>query len=243
MGKPVIIGITGASGSGKSTLARQLAESLHKVGKKSLVLAQDNYYKNLPQLLASQKVETPQQLNFDLPSCIDLEKLASDLKLLKSGKAVENRQYDFIDGKVKSEGVIEPDGYEAIIVEGIFALQEEVRAEYDFTIFVDTNLELCAERRFKRDEAERNIPIEQNRAMWNTQVLPSFKEYVAPLQQYATVVSSDKQPIEINDARRRVLALATPSIVKQAASFFDDPNNQFNRLQDKTHMRSTYRFI
>lgn len=67
----LFIGICGASGSGKSTLAEELATM---VNKSILIINQDAYYKNHPDLSFEKRC----LLNYDEPSIFDHDQLLED---------------------------------------------------------------------------------------------------------------------------------------------------------------------
>ena len=72
----MIIGICGGSGSGKTTLLKRLYTK-HKDLRPS-VFSMDNYYRPIEQ----QFVDENGEVNFDLPTALDEEKLVSDLQKL-----------------------------------------------------------------------------------------------------------------------------------------------------------------
>lgn len=73
----LFIGICGASGSGKSTLAEELATM---VNKSILIINQDAYYKNHPDLSFEKRC----LLNYDEPSIFDHDQLLEDVRELCS---------------------------------------------------------------------------------------------------------------------------------------------------------------
>ena len=77
----LFIGICGASGSGKSTLAEELATM---VNKSILIINQDAYYKNHPDLSFEKRC----LLNYDEPSIFDHDQLLEDVRELLNGRRV-----------------------------------------------------------------------------------------------------------------------------------------------------------
>src|SRR4051812_11156226 len=85
-----VVGIAGGSGSGKTTLARRLLDALGG-DERAEVLAQDNYY-----IDQSRRFDGDGgSVNFDHPSAIDFDLLASHLAALKRGETIEVPIYDF----------------------------------------------------------------------------------------------------------------------------------------------------
>ena len=70
----LFIGICGASGSGKSTLAEELATM---VNKSILIINQDAYYKDHPDLSFEERC----LLNYDEPSIFDHDQLLEDVRI------------------------------------------------------------------------------------------------------------------------------------------------------------------
>lgn len=75
----LFIGICGASGSGKSTLAEELATM---VNKSILIINQDAYYKDHPDLSFEERC----LLNYDEPSIFDHDQLLEDVQNLLEGR-------------------------------------------------------------------------------------------------------------------------------------------------------------
>lgn len=87
--KPVIIGIAGGSGSGKSTVTKQLMNLIDP--EKTLILRQDNYYKDQSDLPYDERIKT----NYDHPFAFDNELLVQHIMELKDNKIIEVPEYDF----------------------------------------------------------------------------------------------------------------------------------------------------
>ena len=101
MTRPLIIGICGGTGSGKTTITRRIIEALSDT---SVVLQQDNYYRDYPGLSFEERVK----INFDHPDSMDTTLLAEDVRKLRAGQAIERPTYDFANfqrlrGTVRAE--------------------------------------------------------------------------------------------------------------------------------------------
>ena len=113
----LFIGICGASGSGKSTLAEELATM---VNKSILIINQDAYYKDHPDLSFEERC----LLNYDEPSIFDHDQLLEDVQDLLEGRRVSKKRYDYSHhcrADVPGE-YLEP--HDVIIVEGIHAFYD-----------------------------------------------------------------------------------------------------------------------
>ncbi|HHU7302606.1 TPA: uridine kinase, partial [Escherichia coli] len=149
----VIIGIAGASASGKSLIASTLYRELREqVGDEHIgVIPEDCYYKDQSHLSMEERVKT----NYDHPSAMDHSLLLEHLQALKRGSAIDLPVYSYVEHtRMKETVTVEPK--KVIILEGILLLTDaRLRDELNFSIFVDTPLDICLMRRIKRDVNER----------------------------------------------------------------------------------------
>lgn len=203
--RTTIIGIAGASGSGKTTASKILLD--HYGEQHCTIISADNYYKDLSHLSLEQRAET----NFDHPDSIDFTLLAEQLGMLKRGLPVSIPTYDFSIHSRKHHETIHITPKKMIIIEGILVLHpEEVLNQIDMKIFVKANLELCKERRIKRDIMERGRTREQVLTQMEKTVMPMYQEYVAPTESLADFIfGNDSTDFTIDKANliERVEAL------------------------------------
>jgi uridine kinase len=180
--KPLIIGICGGTGSGKTTITSRLIEALSE--KNVLVLQQDNYYKDFPELSYEERVK----LNFDHPDSMDTPLLVEHVRRLREGQAIERPTYDFakFERMKQTEGILPRP---AIIVEGILIFESRaLRDLMDIKIFVDTDADLRFIRRLERDIRERGRTMEMVVAQYVATVRPMHLEFVEPSKRYADVI-------------------------------------------------------
>ena len=96
-------------------------------------------------------------------------------------------------------GVIPEDSYyketvdlepkKVIILEGILLLTDiRLRQEMNFSIFVDTPLDICLMRRMKRDVNERGRSMDSVMAQYQKTVRPMFLQFIEPSKQYADII-------------------------------------------------------
>lgn len=178
---PIVIGIAGGTGSGKSTLASKIQQVL---APNVVLVEQDAYYKDLSHLSEEERDET----NFDHPSSLDFDRLCTDLRVLKSGKAIERPIYDFkTHTRVESTVRIEP--AEVIIVEGILLFADpSIRELMDLKLYVETDDDIRILRRIERDIQERGRDLAGVHHQYVTTVKPMHKQFVEPSKQYADVI-------------------------------------------------------
>lgn len=169
---PALIAIAGCSGSGKTTLADELARTLG-----GLRFHLDDYYLDLGHLPLPDRVNK----NFDDPAMIELPLLASHIRALARGDAIERPVYDFttytrVPGRTETVRA-----HQLLIVEGIFALFYPVLLpHYQLRIFVDTPDGLCFERRLKRDMIERGRDEHSVRCQYESTVRPASETFIRP---------------------------------------------------------------
>ena len=76
-----------------------------------------------------------------------------------------------------------------IILEGILLLTDaRLRNELNFSIFVDTPLDICLMRRIKRDVNERGRSMDSVMAQYQKTVRPMFLQFIEPSKQYADII-------------------------------------------------------
>jgi uridine kinase len=169
---PTMLGIAGCSGSGKTTLAEELARTLG-----GMRFHLDDYYLDLGHLPLAKRV----QENFDDPAMIEVPLLASHLRELANGNAIERPVYDFSTYTRIPHRTETVRAGSFLIVEGIFALlYPELLPLYHLRVFVDTPEDLCFERRLKRDIEERGRTEQSVRSQYESTVLPSSVFHVRP---------------------------------------------------------------
>jgi uridine kinase len=182
----VIVGIAGASASGKSLIASTLYRELREqVGDEHIgVIPEDCYYKDQSHLSMEQRIQT----NYDHPNAMDHDLLFHHLQALKAGQTVERPSYSFIEHTRMAESVkLAPK--KVIIVEGILLLTDaRLREEFNFSIFVDTPLDICLMRRLLRDVNERGRTLDSVMQQYKKTVRPMFLQFIEPSKQYADII-------------------------------------------------------
>jgi len=148
------------------------------------VIPEDCYYKDQSHMTMEERVKT----NYDHPSAMDHNLLFQHLQALKSGQAIELPSYSFIEHTRLAETVtLKPK--KVIILEGILLLTDvRLRQEMNFSIFVDTPLDICLMRRMKRDVNERGRSMDSVMAQYQKTVRPMFLQFIEPSKQYADII-------------------------------------------------------
>lgn len=169
-----LVGIAGGSGSGKTTLVRALRDSLPK-GLVCLV-SQDDYYHPREQ----QAVDPNGKVNFDLPTAVDLDGLARDLRNLAAGRPILRKEYTF-NQEGREAAMVEMHPAPVVLVEGLFVLHHEpVRELLDLRVFLEASEAAQLDRRLRRDARERGYGHDEVMYQWEHHVLPAYRNYLLP---------------------------------------------------------------
>lgn len=197
--KPIVIGIAGGSGSGKSTVTDQLIHLIDP--EKTMVIKQDNYYKDQSHLPFEERVKT----NYDHPLAFDNDLLIDQIKKLKSNQSVQMPEYDFSKHNRKPETVlVQP--REVILLEGILIfVEKKIRDLMDIKIFVDTDSDVRILRRIQRDMKDRARSLDSIIFQYLETVRPAHLQFVEPSKRYADLIvpegGHNKVAIELLEAK------------------------------------------
>jgi uridine kinase len=172
----MIIGICGGSGSGKTTLLNRLYSEYKEL--KPSVFSMDNYYRPIEQQLIDKNGE----VNFDLPTALDEDKLVSDLEKLVRGEEIIVMEYHFNSPPDKHVLItIQPS--DLLIVEGLFLFHyPRVREVLDYSVFIHVDQKTQLDRRLYRDQETRGYSREAILYQWENHVIPCFDNYLLPYQ-------------------------------------------------------------
>ena len=188
--KPFIIGITGGSGSGKTTFLKRLG--LKFSSDEICIVSQDEYYKARETQLIDENGVT----NFDLPTSIDAESFANDLAKLANGEVVIKEEYTF-NNDLQKPKLLTFNPTKVIIVEGIFIFHyKQIIDLLDFKVFIDARDDLKVIRRIKRDQIERNYPVEDVLYRYEHHVMPAYEQYIKPYKDKADVIINNHEKFE-----------------------------------------------
>lgn len=175
----MIVGICGGSGSGKTTLLKRLCSHFEEL--KPSIFSMDNYYYPLE----DQFVDDNGYHNFDLPSALNAAKLTEDLIQLKKGDQIVVKEYHF-NSPPDKHVLFTTDPSELVIVEGLFLFHYEgVRAQLDFSVFIDVDPQIQLDRRLYRDQETRGYSREAILYQWENHVTPCYENYLLPYQKEA----------------------------------------------------------
>ena len=177
-----IIGIAGGSGSGKTTVVKQIAKELPPHC--AAVVPLDSYYNDTTNLTPEERAA----INFDHPDAFDWKLLTEQIKKLKSGEAIEQPTYSYIESnRLKATVHVEPKP--VIIIEGIMALHyKKLRDMMDLKIFVDTDPDVRLIRNIRRDVVERGRTVEMVLDHYENAVKPMHEQFIEPTKKFADII-------------------------------------------------------
>lgn len=195
-----VTAIAGGSASGKTS---KVAEKLVQVfSDKSALLSMDDY--SLGSEYVRQLVESGEDINYDMPSYIDIDLLARHIAMLKKGIAVWTPIFDFKTGETSPKmRLVEPKPL--LVVEGLFALDNRIVAQADTGVFVDISMHGRALRRLFRDVSRTSMVPNDILKYFAEVVDPMHEKYVqATISQADLVIENEYDPsIESGNAGKK----------------------------------------
>ncbi len=167
----MFLGICGASGSGKSTLARELTR---EIGASSVVINQDAYYLDHPDLTFEERV----LLNYDEPFIFDHDLLLRDVETLLSGQPITRKAYDYARHcRADTDEILYP--ADVVIVEGLHVFWDKRLCEKMFLkLYISVDSDVCLLRRIRRDIKDRGRQIDDISKQYLATVKPMYEQYI-----------------------------------------------------------------
>lgn len=183
----LIIGIAGGSGSGKTTVAQRVRADLQASAptrEQVVIIEHDAYYRDRPDITYDERCK----LNFDHPDSLETELLVEHLRSLRRGDGANVPVYDFKTHRRAAE-TRRVAAAPVVIVEGILVFADEaLRKELDVRVYVDTDADIRAFRRIRRDIEQRGRTFESVREQYYKTVRPMHLQFVEPSKRYAHVI-------------------------------------------------------
>lgn len=173
---PYLVGIVGGDGSGKSALAAALSRRFGDAP----VLHEAHYCRPREDF----SPEELAHINYDHPDTYDLGMLRAHLRALRWGNEVETPLFDFPTRRrsMKRQTVAPAP---VIFVVGMFLFHdEELRAQFDHKIYLDTDADIRVIRRLLQ-AVERQQSFYTAVEQYMAGARPMHLRYVAPTAAYA----------------------------------------------------------
>ena len=182
MKRPTVIGIAGGSGSGKTSVTRKIMEALN--GHSVILIEQDYYYKDQSDKTFEERLET----NYDHPFAFDNNLLISHIRQLIDRQPVEIPTYNY-EIHTRSDVTIQVEPKDVIIIEGIFALEnEQLRNLMDVKLYVDTDSDIRILRRLKRDIEKRGRTMDSVISQYLNVVRPMHLQFIEPTKRFSEII-------------------------------------------------------
>lgn len=182
MKKPTIIGIAGGSGSGKTSVTRKIMKALD--GHSVVLIEQDYYYRDQSDKTFEERLNT----NYDHPFAFDNDLLISHIRQLLNRNPVEVPTYNY-EIHTRSDTTIYVEPKDVIIIEGIFALENEsLRDLMDVKIYVDTDSDIRILRRLQRDIETRGRTLDSVINQYLNIVRPMHLQFIEPTKRFSDVI-------------------------------------------------------
>ena len=186
----MIIGFCVGTGAGKSTLVEKAARFLGN--ENTLILAQDHYYKHLPELTFEERA----QINFDHPNALDFDLMVSDLQKLKSETSIDRPVYSFAE-HLRTNETVSCDSKPFILVEGILVFAHQpLLSLFDYKVYIEADKQLRVQRRVDRDVQERGRTKEEVYQRFETTLHNMHDTFIASNKEKADIVVSNNEAIE-----------------------------------------------
>lgn len=148
------------------------------------ILEHDAYYRDRQDLSFDQRA----QINFDHPDSLETELCMTHLAALREGQAVEAPIYDFRTHRRAIE-TRRVDPAPVIILEGILLFADPgLRDLLDLKIYVDTDPDIRAFRRIRRDLEQRGRTFDSVREQYYRTVRPMHLQFVEPSKRWADLI-------------------------------------------------------
>lgn len=208
--KKKMVFLGGPSSSGKTTSSRKLALFLNSLGKKTIKISLDDYYKENDEIIPDENGKR----DYECLNAIDLTLFRRHMSDLLKGKSVVFPKYVFELASKKFDG--EPvtlDSDEILIIEGLHCLNEEVSKNIDkknkYKVYVSPFTPLTLDRhnyisttdnrllrRLVRDNRTRGVNPERTLATW-ADVREGEEKYIFPFTDEADVILNTAHIYEI----------------------------------------------
>ena len=188
--RPFLIGVTGGSGSGKTSFIHALRNRY--TTDEVCIISQDDFYRPLHE----QTNDDKGIVNYDLPEAIDLKKFTATIKRLIKGQDVTMQEYTF-NNKFKKPKQLTFIAAPVIVVEGLFVYHHPtLKSLLDLKIYIEAKENLKVIRRIRRDQIERNLPLDMVLYQYENHVLPAFENFILPHKDEVDIIINNNKSFD-----------------------------------------------
>ena len=174
--------IAGGTCSGKTTFADNLKIELSKEFSVT-VIKQDDYYKDIQDVPRIRKGYL-----LDSPNAFHTREFRQDIEQLLTEGASVVPQYDVAQNKRVSKNV-KMSRSQVNILEGLHAIMLLEGLPDTLTVYIDTPLEVCLERRVSRDTGLYGVAAELVKENFADCITPMYHSYIDPQREKAEIIA------------------------------------------------------
>ena len=183
----VVILIAGGSCSGKTTVVAQ--KTKEQFDPDVRILSMDDYYRGKTFMETQAKSGNP--INWEQPEAVDLKLVRRHLERLKKGETIQKPVYNFKTSEPEEFENFEPS--RVFIVEGLFALVDEIKEFGDIKVFIDTSKYVSLFRRMLRDNKRAGKKPRETVSYVRETVIPQYERLVRPTKLNADMIINNNK--------------------------------------------------
>lgn len=236
--EPLFVFLAGRTSSGKTTaVTKKIEEKFGDVA----ILSTDDYQKG-GKFVDGERAKG-NNINWDHPEYINFELLKTHLEALKRGESIEKPEFNFLTGEADSTSTFTPKNI--IVLEGLFALFDDLPNYADVKAFVDISLHGSVMRRLARDVVRTPLSPEKILDYYFRVVEPMYQEYIEPTKKSADMVLINEYNPEVEAVRFQDLEIqakfkgtVNPDVLKKEGAVFIKCN-----VQDDTYFNPHNRVL
>ncbi|KYR01765.1 adenylate cyclase domain-containing protein [Tieghemostelium lacteum] len=169
-----VVGVAGPSGAGKTSLAQKIVSVLPK----TVLISLDNYLDSSRQIIEE---------NYDDYRLVDFELLRKNISDLVNNRSTELPLYDFTKSGRYAYKKVQPPESKVLLIEGIYALHEEIRDLLDLKISISGGVHFDLIKRVFRDVHRTGQQPHESIQQITETVYPMYKAFIEPDLQLAEI--------------------------------------------------------
>lgn len=212
--RPVLVGVGGRTSAGKTTafISRVQEEFPGRVA----VISTDDFARGTE--FVEQETVEGREVNYDHPRYYDTHRARGILDSLRDGtREVQLPVFNLKKGKGEPDGEREFSARDIIVVEGLYALSDDLRDIYDLTAFVDISLHGSVMRRLLRDIHRTNMTPDEILTYYFQVVEPMYQSYIKSSRNAADFVIENEYNPDTESAKT--------GVTEHQVKFRGKPNN------------------
>eukprot|EP01133_Synstelium_polycarpum_P018602 gene18602-22258_t len=170
----IVVGVAGPSGAGKTSLAHKIVSVLPK----TVLISLDNYLDSSRQIIEE---------NYDDYRLVDFDLLRKNITDLVENRKTELPLYDYTKSGRYAYKTVSPPESKVVLIEGIYALHEDVRDLLDLRISISGGVHFDLIKRIFRDVHRTGQQPHESLQQITDTVYPMYKAFIEPDLQLAEI--------------------------------------------------------